>query len=160
MRMRLLLAATLLGAGPAPREAAAEFLWFDGPKEGLSLSIAVEDNVRGGCWKDRDATVDHISRTLRERGIGVDDRAPVNLVLYAIGHPSATGRYRRQLACVGVLQVRVSALDLAENRHFTVTSLYDQERLLVSDHVLDRIIGTLATELVDNFSRRYAERRD
>ncbi len=165
MRMCHILAAMLLGAVPllaiasAGRVSAADFLWFGGPKDKLSLSIAVEDNVSGGCWEDRDGTVSHIARTLTQYGITVEDEAPVSLVLYAIGHPSATGRYRKGLACVGVLQVRVSSFDVSEDRSFRVTSLYDQERLLVSRHVLDRAIGTLTVELVDNFSRNYAEKR-
>lgn len=166
MRMCHILAAMLIGAVPlltidlAAREAAADFLWFGGPKDQLSLSIAVEDNVSGGCWEDRDRTVNHIARTLMNYGITVDDRAPVNLVLYAIGHPSATGQYRKRLSCVGVLQVRVNSLDVSEDHSFRVTSLYDQERLIVSHNLLDRAIGTMAVELVDNFSRRYAERRE
>ena len=164
MRMRPILAAALIGAGslaalgPASRAAAADFLWFGGPKERLSLSIAVEDNVRGGCWEDSNATVDHIARTLQRYGIDVADHAPVNMVLYAIGEPSATGRYRTRLSCVGVLQVRVSSFDRSGDLGVKVTSLYEQERLLVSRHVLDRAIGTMAIELVDNFSRRYAQR--
>ena len=162
MRIWHILAAALLGAAPFlsvggfARDAAADVPWFGGPKERLSLSIAVEDNVSGGCWADRDGTVDHIARTLTRYGISVDEQAPVNLVIYAVGHPSATGPYRKRLRCVGVLQVRVSSLDVAEDRSFRVTSLYDQERLLVSRHVLDRAIGILAVELVDNFSRRYS----
>ena len=156
----LLAAVPLLTIGLAAREAAADFLWFGAPKDKLSLSIAVEDNVSGGCWADRDGTIDHISRTLTRYGIAVEEQAPINLVLYAIGHPSATGHYRKRLSCVGVLQVRVSSFEVSEDRSFRVTSLYDQERLLVSRHVLDEAIGTLAVELVDNFSRRYAETRE
>jgi hypothetical protein len=163
MRMGHILAAPLLGAVPllavGGGKAAADFLWFGGPKERMALSISVEDNVSGGCWQDRDRTVDHIARTLTGHGIDVDARAPVSLVLYAIGHPSATGRYRERLSCVGVLQIRVSSFEVSDDRSYRVTSLYDQERLLVSRHVLDRVIGTLAVELVDNFSRRYAEKR-
>lgn len=165
MRMHRILAAIGLGGLPllaiglfAP-SAAADFLWFGASKEQLSLSVVVEDNVRGGCWQDRETTLAHIARTLERYSISVNDHAPTNLVLYAIGHPSATGRFRKRLACVGVLQIRVSELDVAEDRKFKVTSLFDQERLLVSRHVLDTAIGTLATELVDNFSRRYAGRR-
>lgn len=166
MRMCHILAAMLFGAVPlltiglSARDAAADFPWFGGPKDKLSLSIAVEDNVRGGCWADREGTVDDIARTLTRHGIGVDAEAPVNLVIYAIGHPSGTGRYRKRLSCVGVLQVRVNSLDVSEDQSFQMTSLYDQERLLVSHHVLDQAIGTMAVELVDNFSRRYAETRE
>lgn len=147
----------LIGFTPAP--AVADFLWFGAPKERRVLSVVVEDNVRGGCWRDRAATLAGIARTLDAYGIAVDERAPTNLVLYAIGHPSATGRHpdrkAGRLACVGVLQVRVSELDLGEDRSVAVTSLYDQERLLVSGHLLDTVIDTLALELVDNFSRRF-----
>jgi hypothetical protein len=153
----LMGAATLLATMLTASGAFADFPWFGAPKQKLSLSIAVEDNVRGGCWRDRDGAVDHIARTLDRYGIAVEERAPVNLVLYAVGHPSATGRYRNRLACIGVLQIRVSALDTAEDRGVAVTNLYEQERLLVSHHLLDRAIGTTALELVDNFSRRYAD---
>ena len=161
--LAVLLGAGVLGAalvGLGARPAFADFLWFGAPKDKLSLSIAVEDNVSGGCWADREGTVDHIAGTLTGYGITVDDRAPLNLVLFAIGSPSATGQYRKDLSCVGVLQVRVSSLEVSEDRSFRVTSLYDQERLLVSHHVLDRAIGTLTVELVDNFARRYAEKRE
>lgn len=166
MRIWHILSAALLSALPplmigfAGRDAAADLLWFGKPDDKLSLSIAVEDNVRGGCWEDRAGTLDHIARTLTRYGITVAEQAPVNLVLYAIGHPSATGQYRKRLSCVGVLQVRVNSLDVSDEQNFRVTSLYDQERLLVSRHVLDRAIGTMAVELVDNFSRRYAEQRE
>lgn len=166
MRMHQLLAAVAIGGGPLlatmffVHPAAADFLWFGAPKAELSLSVVVEDNVRGGCWQDREATLAHVAQTLERYSISVSDRAPTNLVLYAIGHPSATGRFRKRLACVGVLQIRVSELDVAEDRSFRVTSLYDQERLLVSHDVLDTAIGSTVLELVDNFSRRYAETRD
>lgn len=163
MRIRPILPRVLIGAttslaamlaGPVE---SADFPWFGGSKKTRSLSVVIEDNVRGGCWKYRAAAVAPISRTLERYGIAVDDGAPVTLVLYAVGHPSASGRYGKRLACVGVLQIRVSALDKAEDRSVEVTNLYEQERLLVSHHLLDRAIGTTALELVDNFSRRYAD---
>lgn len=149
-------AALVLIAALASSDAAADFLWFGGRDDDRTLSVTVEDNVRGGCWRDRDATLADISETLDRYGIEVNDRATTSLVLYAVGHPSATKGYKARLACVGVLQVRVSSLDVAEDRSFEVTSLYDQERLLVSHHLLDTAIGTTAVEMVDNFSRRYS----
>ena len=156
MRPRLfhaltVLAFAILGVG---RSAEAQLSWFGGPERDLSLSVVVEDNVRGGCWSDRDATRAAIARTLDAYGIAVTDEATTNLVVYAVGHPS--GDRLSRLACVGVLQVRVSSLTVAQDRSVTVTSLYDQERLLVSHDRLDRAISTLALELVDNFSRRYS----
>ncbi|MEQ8584721.1 MAG: hypothetical protein RLO01_06925 [Thalassobaculaceae bacterium] len=163
MRKRPLLTAVLTGALAVlsivltAADAAADFPWFGSSDEKRSLSVVVEDNVRGGCWRDRKGTIDHIARTLDRYGIAVEERAPVSLVLYAVGHPSASGPFAKSLACIGVLQVRVSSFDRAAGRSLAATSLYEQERLLVSHHLLDRAIGTTALELVDNFSRRYAD---
>jgi hypothetical protein len=54
------------------------------------------------------------------------------------------------------MQIRVSALDVGDDNRLTVTSLYDQERLIVSNDRLDTALGTLSRELTDNFSRRFS----
>jgi|GEM_PF-6937970 len=158
MRPRLIFVLLALGLATfgSARDADAQFGWFGGRDRDLALSLVVEDNVRGGCWRDRAATLSEIARRLDSYGIAVKDDAPTNLVLYAIGYPSASGAPRSRLACVGVLQVRVSSLAVADDRSVTVTSLYDQERLLVSHHLLDTVLSRLALELIDNFSRRYS----
>lgn len=153
--MRSCLAA-VLGVLMFAAPVQADWPWSREEDGALRLSLSLEDNVRGECWRDPEATLSGMIDVLTAYGISVSDDARTSLVLYAIGHPSATGKHRPRLKCVGVMQIRVSALDVGDDNRLTVTSLYDQERLIVSNDRLDTALGTLSRELTDNFSRRFS----
>ncbi|MCR9268279.1 MAG: hypothetical protein NXI03_11980, partial [Alphaproteobacteria bacterium] len=80
-------ALAILGAAAVP--ASADFLWFRTPKEKPTLSIVIEDNVRGGCLRDRGAVIHGIGVLLDGHGIEVAESSTINLVIYAVGHPAS-----------------------------------------------------------------------
>jgi len=79
-----------------------------------------------------------------------------SLLVSALGHPTNNPVYTRRLGCVGVLSVRVSSITRSGEAGIAHRQVFDDQRLLVADDRLDRVLLANAREMIEKFSLRYA----